>query len=118
MTNQIHYPLVQSDDEFDRLIEQNRFYGELTERVLLAAGIQQGMRLLDVGCGGGDVSFLLARLVGPQGAVVGVDRSPTAITQAEKRANSARLENVKFLLSELPEFSSAQHFDAAVDASS
>ena len=70
MTNQIHYPLVQSDDEFDRLIEQNRFYGELTERVLLAAGIQQGMRLLDVGCGGGDVSFLLARLVGPQGAVL------------------------------------------------
>jgi ubiquinone/menaquinone biosynthesis C-methylase UbiE len=114
MRTDLQYPLVQTDREFDRLIEQGRFYGELTERLFLAAGIQEGMRVLDVGCGAGDVSFLLARLVGPSGCVVGVDRSSAAIASAQKRAGGAGLENVDFLASELAEFSSPRPFDAAV----
>jgi len=114
MTTQFHYPLVQTEDEFERLIEQGQFYGELTERVLLAAGIQEGMRVLDVGCGAGDVSFLLARLVGPNGFVVGVDRSSAAIVSAEKRAGGAGLTNVAFIEDELLSFSSADPFDAVV----
>ena len=39
-------------------------------------------RVLDVGCGAGDVSFLLARMVGPSGTVVGVDRSEDAVAMA------------------------------------
>ena len=113
MRTDLQYPLVQTDREFDRLIEQGRFYGELTERLFLAAGIQEGMRVLDVGCGAGDVSFLLARLVGPRGYVVGVDRSSAAIANAQKRAGGAGLENVDFLASELAEFSSPRPFDAA-----
>src|SRR5262249_10791451 len=42
---------------------------ELFERV----GVRPGMRCLDVGCGGGDLSLDLARLVGPRGSVVGID---------------------------------------------
>jgi 2-polyprenyl-3-methyl-5-hydroxy-6-metoxy-1,4-benzoquinol methylase len=113
VTTQFRYPLVQTKNEFDRLIEQGRFYGELTDRVLRAAGFRKGMRVLDVGCGAGDVSFLLARLVGPRGIVVGVDQSAAAITIAQKRADGAGLENMEFLVSELRDFSSPQLFDAA-----
>ncbi|MGH1553219.1 methyltransferase domain-containing protein [Streptomyces sp. L7] len=34
------------------------------------------MRVLDVGCGTGEVSLCAARIVGPSGRVVGVDMEP------------------------------------------
>jgi ubiquinone/menaquinone biosynthesis C-methylase UbiE len=46
---------------------------DFTTRLLSDAGIGQGMRILDVGCGSGDVSFLLCDLVGGGGEVIGVD---------------------------------------------
>jgi SAM-dependent methyltransferase len=83
--------------EIDRLIEQGRFLGDLTEHLLHMAGIQPGMRVLDVGCGAGDVSFLASRLVGPTGAVIGVDISAEAIGAAEHRAQQAGVRNVQFV---------------------
>jgi precorrin-6B methylase 2 len=44
-----------------------------TSRLLVDAGISQGMRVLDVGCGSGNVAFLLSGLVVETGEVVGVD---------------------------------------------
>jgi hypothetical protein len=49
------YVLGHSEPELQRLIEQSRFYGELTEQFLRSAGLGAGMRVLDVGCGAGDV---------------------------------------------------------------
>jgi SAM-dependent methyltransferase len=83
---QPRYILGHDRDELDRLIDQARFFGDLTEEVLRRAGVGPGMRVLDLGCGTGDVSFLAARLVGPTGAVLGVDRSPEAVAVAERRA--------------------------------
>ena len=36
----------------------------MTERLLIDAGLRSGMRVLDVGCGRGDVTLLAAKLVG------------------------------------------------------
>ena len=36
-------------------------------------GVGAGLRCLDAGCGGGDVTLELARRVGPRGRVIGVD---------------------------------------------
>ena len=44
-----------------------------TAALLDSAGVREGMRCLDLGCGGGDVTLALARLVGPSGEVVGID---------------------------------------------
>ena len=57
--------------------------------IFAEAGIRPGMRVLDLGCGAGDVTFVAADLVGPDGSVVGVDRSPQALARAQLRAGSA-----------------------------
>ncbi len=98
------YPLAHTRQELERLVRQGRFFGDLTEYVLHQAGLTPGMRVLDVGCGAGDVSFLAAKLVGPQGAVIGVDKAPEAITYAQQRAQQAGLENVRFVAADLAEF--------------
>jgi ubiquinone/menaquinone biosynthesis C-methylase UbiE len=54
------------------------------------------MRILDVGCGAGDVALLAAELVGESGTVVGIDRSEAAIIAARARAATAK--NVHFLV--------------------
>jgi 2-polyprenyl-3-methyl-5-hydroxy-6-metoxy-1,4-benzoquinol methylase len=108
------YVLGHSAEELNRLIDQARLFGELTEEVFVRAGIGPGMRVLDVGCGAGDVSFLLARMVGPSGAVVGVDRSEDAVAMATARAQAMGLSQVSFSQGELDDISLDQPVDAAV----
>lgn len=70
--------------------------GKMTERLLVDAGIGVGMRVIDVGCGRGDVSFLAARLVGEQGQVLGVDRDASPLVVARERARELNLPRVTF----------------------
>jgi 2-polyprenyl-3-methyl-5-hydroxy-6-metoxy-1,4-benzoquinol methylase len=70
------YVLGHDDVEVQRLLLQGRLYNDYTEHALRLAGLRPGMRVLDIGCGPGDVSFIAARLVGPTGTVLGVDAAP------------------------------------------
>lgn len=70
---------------------------KFTERLLIDAGIGPGMRVLDVGCGRGDVSFLVARLVGERGQVLGIDRDSGALDVARGRARELGLSQVTFV---------------------
>jgi SAM-dependent methyltransferase len=108
------YVLGHSDEELQRLIKQASFYGDFTEQVFLNAGIESGMRVLDVGCGAGDVSFLLARMVGTSGSVIGIDKSGDAIATARSRAQAAKLENVTFHEADISEIPLLYPVDAAV----
>lgn len=80
----------------ERPVEQSRLLGEITGDLLRRAGVGPGMRVLDAGCGDGDVSFLAASLVGQHGWVTGVDRNPEALELAQGRAAIGRLANVRF----------------------
>lgn len=110
----LSYILGHSEDELDRLVSQARFLGDLTEQVVRLAGLRRGMRVLDVGCGTGDVSFLVARVVGPEGRVIGVDKSPEAVCVATKRARDAGLTNVQFVHQDLHELVLDDPVDALV----
>jgi len=85
-----------------------------TERLMRSAEIGPGMRVLDLGCGAGDVSMLAAELVGPSGAVVGIDRNSQVIELATKRARTAGVGRVTFRDVPLEAFSDADLFDCVV----
>jgi len=70
---------------------------EMTERLLRDAGVGAGMRVFDVGCGRGDLTFLVARLVGDGGRVLGMDRDPRPLSIARDRARELGLANVELI---------------------
>ena len=108
------YVLGHSEEERQRLIEQAGIFGGFTERLFVDAGVGPGMRVLDIGSGVGDVSFLAASLVGPEGMVVGVDRDPLAIGRARERALAMNLENVRFVEGDVRDLTFDEPFDAVV----
>jgi hypothetical protein len=101
-----------TEQERRRLIEQAAIFRRFTEQFLVEAGIGRGMRVLDVGCGVGDVTLLVAELVGPDGVVVGVDRDARALQLARERA--AGHGRVTFAEGDLRELAVDEPFDAAI----
>jgi ubiquinone/menaquinone biosynthesis C-methylase UbiE len=59
-----------------------------TVELVRRAGLCPGMRCLDLGCGDGDVSFELASLAGPAGAVTGIDMDEVKLALARERPAS------------------------------
>lgn len=108
------YGLGHSERELTRLRTQAGIFAPFTRRMLQQAGVKQGMRVLDVGSGAGDVAFLCASLVGPAGQVVGVDRAAPAVEAANERARAAGLSNVHFQTGEAGNIGFDQPFDAIV----
>ena len=110
----VGYALGYTAEEHSRLVRQAALLAPCTERLFRAAGIGPGDRILDLGSGSGDVSLLLGQLVGPAGAVVGVERSASSIARAEARVAAAGLRNVSFSESDAAGINVSGTFDAVV----
>ena len=110
----VDYPLGNTDAEHERLIQQAERVAPMTERFFREAGVGPGQRVLDIGSGVGDVAMLAARLVGPSGEVVGIERDPRSIAKARARVTEAGLHNVNFRESDVGEILDGKPFDAAV----
>jgi SAM-dependent methyltransferase len=67
----------------------------LGRRALEALAIRSGENVLDIGCGGGTTALNLARVVAPDGTVVGVDVSAAVLAFARKMAQGC--ERVRFV---------------------
>jgi SAM-dependent methyltransferase len=78
------------------------------------AGIAEGMRVLDVGSGAGDVAISVARMVGPQGSVTGVELDSPSAAVAQRRAGEAGNENVQILTGDVATLELPGPFDAVV----
>ena len=108
------YILGNSDEEHERLIRQAKRLAPVTENFFREAGIGPGQRVLDIGSGVGDVAMLAARLVGPSGKVVAIERDARSVNRARARAADAGLQNVTFVETSIAHFSSDSVFDALV----
>ncbi|HJP78340.1 MAG TPA: methyltransferase domain-containing protein [Pseudonocardiaceae bacterium] len=106
------YVLGRSAAETQRLHLQGQIYGSHTEHLLRSAGLTRGMRVLDIGCGVGDVTLAAARLVGPSGEVIGVDADASLLAVATDRAAGSGMENVSFIRADIPDIP----IDGEVDA--
>lgn len=108
------YLLGSTDTEHARLIRQAAILNPFTESLFRDAGIGRADRVLDIGSGLGDVAMLAARLVGPEGTVVGVDYDVNTIAKAKTRVGEAGLKNVTFTHSDVAQVASTEVFDAVV----
>lgn len=71
--------------------------------------LRNGARLLDVGCGPGSITLGLARSVGPDGSVVGIDIQLSQVDMARRAAATSGITNAIFQEADAKELP----FDAA-----
>ena len=108
------YVLGHSEKELVRLERQGQIFGAETREVLRRAGVSPGMRVLDIGCGVGDVSMIAAEIVGPTGSVLGIDNAEPALSAAGARAARSGYSWLSFAASDLYEFRPEGTFDALI----
>ena len=108
------YSLGHAPREVQRLLVQGQLLNDFTRRALEDAGITAGMKVLDVGCGPGDVSLIAAELVGETGSVLGVDANASVLEVAELRAQATGFRHVSFLAGDIRQLPLDQDFDAIV----
>src|SRR6476469_6555979 len=107
-------PAPQPSDTFAQPTLSARAFEPHTRSVLLEAGIEPGMNVLDVWSGTGDVAFLTREIVGPYGSVAGFDQSPGTVAFANERAASRGYSNVTFVQGDVKALPFGADFDAIV----
>ncbi|MBK9071998.1 MAG: methyltransferase domain-containing protein [Myxococcales bacterium] len=95
------YVLGTHDDEVERLSLQHQVWRPIVLETWRQAGVARGHRVLDVGCGPGYATTDLAELVGPQGSVLGVERSERFANIARARAAGLGHRNIDVQLLDL-----------------
>ncbi len=80
----------------------DRSFGHLTDRLLATASAQPSSRVLDIGCGAGELAMAMAR--GHSGSwIKGIDVSPALIETAQERAGY--LPNLEFEMADAASWS-------------
>lgn len=87
-------------EEMFRLETQAEEFSTSTEESLEKLEIKPGMKTIDVGCGTGNVSFMISPMVGAQGIVVGVDSNQFAINHCTEAARNQQIVNAKFIVND------------------
>jgi len=116
MTTQDNTEAIEAWDGplFDRFLRYRDIVttalGAHGERALELHPPQPGDRALDVGCGFGDTAHRIAELVGPSGAVLGVDAAPRFIESARAEYGA---KNVRFEAADVERTAFEEDFDLA-----
>jgi 2-polyprenyl-3-methyl-5-hydroxy-6-metoxy-1,4-benzoquinol methylase len=95
----------------ERLRILSRVMRPTTLDLLRRVGIRPGMACLEIGCGGGDLAFDMARMVGPTGKVIGTDIDEKKLELAGQEAEEQQLSNVEFRLADITESEPGTAFD-------
>jgi ubiquinone/menaquinone biosynthesis C-methylase UbiE len=75
----------------------HNIYATAGKRMLQQAGLAEGMRVADFGCGVGVVTRMLAQMVGPAGSVTGIDVGKAQIDEAAGLCAAEGLQNTSFV---------------------
>jgi 2-polyprenyl-3-methyl-5-hydroxy-6-metoxy-1,4-benzoquinol methylase len=108
-----NYVLGNSGQEQKRLRLQPRFLEKWTEQFLQSAGLERGMRVLDLGCGMADVFDARRQARWKHSYVTGIDRDAVVIEKARERVRfEGRGAEIEFIQSDLFDFHRPRKFDA------
>ena len=105
-----HYVIRGGLEGRERLRILSRVMRPTTRNLLERVGLRAEMACLDVGCGGGDATCEMARIVGPRGRAVGVDMDAAKIELARSEATAAGLD-VEFRVSDAGTSAGTAEFD-------
>jgi len=86
---------VDNEWDADRYDSQMDFVAAHGESLLDRLDPQPGERVLDLGCGTGELTAEIGRAVGPEGEAVGIDQSAEMITSAREAHPECRFERSK-----------------------
>ncbi|MFK7740879.1 MAG: methyltransferase domain-containing protein [Planctomycetota bacterium] len=109
------YVLGTGNDELERLDLQNRLWSDTTVQAWRRARLQQGHRVLDVGCGPGYASCELGHLVGRAGSVLGVDESQGFVDRANELAAARGMPHVQARAGDVQQLASTVADEQAFD---
>src|SRR4051794_4322511 len=107
-------PISPAEHERRRLALQASVLNPLTDTFLRTAGISRGMRVLEVGCGIGEVSLITARLLGPHGRLHCVDTDGKSLEIAQNRVRSAGHDHVSFEHTDIAAHTPVRTYDAVI----
>ena len=102
---------------FDRFVEYRHVLtgglGAHGDSAMLLHPPPAGGRVLDIGCGFGDTTQQLGRLIGDAGEAVGIDAAERFIETAAQEAEEAGAQNVRFLVGDVEASVPEDGFDYA-----
>jgi SAM-dependent methyltransferase len=98
MSNRNEYILGTDPEELERLKFQHSVWAKDAFALWERAGLGQGQRILDLGCGPGFATFDLAAIAGSGGRVIGLDKSAEYIASARSHAQTVGISNIEFVL--------------------
>src|SRR5436190_8482748 len=91
------YALATGVDAVGRRNVLHSIYSPVGRETLVKAGLTEGMKVADFGCGTGTMSRTLAAMVGPSGSVTGIDVNEAQLVQATQLCAREGLTNTSFI---------------------
>lgn len=108
----LSYVLGHDSDELNRLTRQHLMIKPFTNKLIHDSGLLDSRRVLEVGCGFGDVTLMLHDLLDQASSITAVDREQKAVVAASTRLKEMGVSNVNFLHAEPSCIEFEEQFDA------
>lgn len=105
------YVIRRGLEEYQRLKLLARARWPDTSDLFKRVGIRPGMHCLDLGCGGGEVTFEIARMIGPEGSVIGIDSDEVTLDLGRAAAAEQGLTNVEFRVANVNDWQERDRYD-------
>jgi 2-polyprenyl-3-methyl-5-hydroxy-6-metoxy-1,4-benzoquinol methylase len=91
-----HYILATGGRDVKRLRLLHEVYGPGTEALFHRVGLRAGQRVVEIGCGSGNIACWVAQQIAPSGSVMALDIASDQIEQARQQAQIRNLRNIEF----------------------
>ena len=106
-----HYAIAGGAEGKSRLKILSRVMQPYTQNLFQRLEIAPGMRCLDLGCGGGDVTFELAILVGKKGHVVSLELDKSIVKLTQEDSQQLGLTNVELKVADALSLDAENEYD-------